>query len=445
MTVEAALVSSGLGLGGTEKGLVQHATLFDPERVRVRVVTVTELGPRADQLRAAGIPVHTAGGDPRRLAELLDGVQVVHVYRGGLHEPVVPEAARSVGAALVETNVFGDVDAGAQGAFDCHLFVSMASALRYRDRLGLAYPAFHERHRVSYWPVDIERLRALAPAPDEAKRRLGLDPARPVVSRIGRDDDRKWRAMLVSMLPDLLAAAPETQVLLVGVTPAKRAQLRRLGLLHRVRIVAPSADEERLAAMYAATDVFVTAAERGESGSVAIEEAMAVGLPVVTCSTPWADNAQIEQVDHGATGFIANHPREMADAVAQLLGDPDLRHRFAGAAAAKAARLYDGRALTRQLEHLYAALTQHGRPPDDWRPSAQEVEAFDAGHDARAATHFRPLSARERLDVHGQRARDIALWLGRSARRADLDLVRAALAQARAKVLGLRRRRAPGA
>src|SRR4051794_22474942 len=120
--VEAALVCTGLGLGGTEKGLVEHATTFDPERVRVRVVTVSELGPRAERLREAGISVQTADDDPRRLAELLDGVGVVHVFRGGLHEPVVPEAARSVGAALVETNVFGDVDAGAREAFDCHLF-----------------------------------------------------------------------------------------------------------------------------------------------------------------------------------------------------------------------------------------------------------------------------------------------------------------------------------
>ena len=51
--------------------------------------------------------------------------------------------------------------------------------------------------------------------------------------------------------------------------------------------------------MYAACDVFVTAAEIGESHSYAIEEAMALRLPVVTSSTPWVDNAQIEQVDEG--------------------------------------------------------------------------------------------------------------------------------------------------
>ena len=38
----------------------------------------------------------------------------------------------------------------------------------------------------------------------EAKRRLGFDPARPVVGRLGRADDLKWRRLLVSMLPALL-------------------------------------------------------------------------------------------------------------------------------------------------------------------------------------------------------------------------------------------------
>ncbi len=50
---------------------------------------------------------------------------------------------------------------------------------------------------------------------------------------------------------------------------------------------------------------------------------MCLGLPVVTCSTPWVDNAQVEQVDPGETGWLADHPRQFAEAVASLLADDD--------------------------------------------------------------------------------------------------------------------------
>jgi hypothetical protein len=41
---------------------------------------------------------------------------------------------------------------------------------------------------------------------------------------------------------------------------------------------------------------------------------MALGIPVVTNSTPWTDNAQVEVVDNGVNGWAANHPRVFAEA-----------------------------------------------------------------------------------------------------------------------------------
>src|SRR5215210_344714 len=108
---EVALLSNALGPGGTEKGLEIHARTLDPERYAVRVIGVQTLGPRAAPLHAAGIRVECAESDPARLAELLGGVAVAHVFRQGNHEPLVPDASRRAGVpALVETNIFGNVD-----------------------------------------------------------------------------------------------------------------------------------------------------------------------------------------------------------------------------------------------------------------------------------------------------------------------------------------------
>jgi glycosyltransferase involved in cell wall biosynthesis len=400
----------------------------------VRVVGARKGGPREADLRAAGLPVEIGDGSARRLAELIAGADVVHCYRGGGREPLVPEAVRRAGVpVLVETNVFGQVDPRDGDRFDCHLFVSKMCALRYGRRRGLAGAELHRAHRVSYWPLALERMRALAPEPAAAKEALGFDPARPVVGRLGRDDDRKWRDILVDMLPRLFELVPDVQILFVGATPAKLRRLDRLGVLDRVRCVPVTGDEEELLRLYRACDVFVTAAEIGESHSVAICEALALGVPVVTCSTPWVDNAQIEQVDDGVDGFIADHPRAFADAVARIASDPELRARFGAAAAAKADARWDVVSLTRQLERLYAGLLA-GEAPVEWTPPLAEVDAFAEEYERRLVARTFPLTARERRDAARARLAERARWASRVARRLDRERAALAVSMLRAKL-----------
>jgi glycosyltransferase involved in cell wall biosynthesis len=437
--VKVVLAVNGLGLGGTEKSVETHALAFDREVVDVSVVAVQEDGVRRATLEAAGIEVNCAEGDEGRLAELFSGADVVHVTRAGVAEPLVPAARRAAGVpVLVESNVFGAVDASSdEPGFSCHLFPSKMCALRYRLRLGLDGPDFHERHRVSFWPVDLAGLRAQAPDKTEAKRRLGLDPDRPVVVRVGRDNDRKWRNLIVDMVPPLLERAPDAQVVFVGATPAKLRRLERLGALDQVHLFAPTASEEELVGFYAAGDVFVTAAEIGESHSFAIEEAMCLGLPVVTCSTPWVDNAQVEQVDPGETGYLADHPVQFAEAVANLLGNPERRELFSERARAKCDALYDAPPLTRQLERLYAGLLDGSGPPDEWIVPPAEVDAFEAEYELRMASPFRPLTDAEAREVEAERRRERARWALRAVRAGlNPDGLRYAAAVARARLPG---------
>lgn len=437
--MRVVLAVNTLGLGGTEKAVQTHALELDRDRFDITVVAVQEDGVRRAELEAAGVRVECAEGNEERLTGLFRDADLVHVTRAGVAEPKVPAACRAAGVELlVESNVFGAVDASPDEAqFSCHLFPSKMCALRYRRRLGLEGPDFHRRHRVLHWPVDIERLRGLAPEPEDAKRRLGLDPSRPVAGRIGRPNDRKWRNLIVDMVPELLELAPEAQVAIIGPTPAKLRRLERLGVLERVRIFQPTSDERELAAMYAACDAFFTAAEIGESHSFAIEEAMCLGIPVVTCSTPWVDNAQIEQVDDGVTGYVANHPRTFAEALAALLNDPAHRERFGAAAAEKSDRLFDAVRLTRQLEGLYLALGAGEDPPGEWVPPPAEVDAFAEEYERRLAASYRPLSPGEEREERLDRLVERLTWAGRAARtNLNPDGIRYAAGVARARIPG---------
>jgi glycosyltransferase involved in cell wall biosynthesis len=418
MTLELAVVCNSFSMGGTAKVAVTYALHHDRGRVRVRAIAITEPGVRAAELEAAGIEVLCAGDDPARLAQQLRGADVVHVHRFGSAEPIVPEACREAGVgALVETNVFGYHDTSPDNErFSAHLFISQMCAMRYRQRAGLDLESFHRRHRTMYNPVDIEALQRDALPQPEARATLGLDPDRPTVVRVGRDDDRKWGDILIAMAPHLLELMPEAQIVLVGATAHRREQLRRLGVLERVRCLPSSSEPLRVAAFFSAADVFASASSIGESFGLAIAEAMAVGVPAVTSSTPWADNAQVEVIDNGVNGWIANHPRSFAEATAALLGDEPRRQAFGAAAIEKVRSNWHPAPLTRRLERLFEALADTGEPPPDWTPGLAEQAAFEAEYPARAAAQYRPLSARERREATWAVRRERAGWAWRDVR-----------------------------
>jgi glycosyltransferase involved in cell wall biosynthesis len=415
MSLELAVVCNSFSMGGTAKAAVTYALNHDRARVRPRAIALTELGVRAAELRAGGIEVACARDDFDRLARQLRGVDVVHVHRWGIAEPIVPMACRTAGVeALIETNVFGQHDASLDNEqFSVHLQISQMCAMRYRRRAAVDLETFHRRHRTLYYPVDIDALRADAVSPREARGLLGLDPERPTVVRVGRDDDRKWGDILVAMVPHLLRAVPDVQIVLVGVTAYRRAQLRRLGVLERVCCLSSSSDPQRVAALYCAADVFASASSIGESFGLAIAEAMALGIPVVTSSTPWTDNAQVELVDNGVNGWVANHPCVFAEAVADLLGDEQRRRAFGAAAAEKVSTHWHPSGLTRQLERLFEAVMATGAPPPEWSPGIAELAAFEEEYPHRAEAQYRALSPREAREARWAAWRERAGWVWR--------------------------------
>ena len=105
--IRVAFVAAELGLGGTQRGLVSFATRLDRERFSPRVITLAGGGPREGTLRAAGVPVVTGCSGEQTLAHELEGSDVVHVFRHGIAEPLVPAAARRAQVpVLIEGNIF---------------------------------------------------------------------------------------------------------------------------------------------------------------------------------------------------------------------------------------------------------------------------------------------------------------------------------------------------
>ncbi|MFF4826494.1 glycosyltransferase family 4 protein [Streptomyces sp. NPDC001312] len=168
---------------------------------------------------------------------------------------------------------------------------------------------------------------------DEVRARLGLT-GRPVVVCVSRLVRRKGQDTLIRAMPRILAAEPDTVLLIVGGGPYEkelRALAARTGVSGSVRFTGAVPWAE-LPAHYGAGDVFAMPC-RTRRGGLDVEglgivylEASATGLPVVAGDSGGAPDAVLD----GETGWVVRggSPEETADRVVTLLGDAGLRRRM---------------------------------------------------------------------------------------------------------------------
>ncbi|MDC0772126.1 glycosyltransferase family 4 protein [Streptomyces sp. HD] len=168
---------------------------------------------------------------------------------------------------------------------------------------------------------------------DEIRARLGLTD-RPVVVCVSRLVRRKGQDTLIQAMPRILAAEPDTVLLIVGGGPYEQ-DLRRLahdtGVTDSVRFTGPVPWSE-LPAHYGAGDVFAMPCRTRRRGldveglGIVYLEASATGLPVVAGDSGGAPDAVLD----GETGWVVRGgaPEEAADRIVTLLGDAELRRRM---------------------------------------------------------------------------------------------------------------------
>jgi glycosyltransferase involved in cell wall biosynthesis len=181
-----------------------------------------------------------------------------------------------------------------------------------------------------YHGLDLARF---PPAPRAASARDGRDAPDPVrLLSVGRMVEKKGTDLLI----EALARLPETlswRLEHVGGGPLS-AGMRRLaerrGLASRIRWLGPLSQEEVLE-RYRAADLFVLASRVAPDGDRdglpnVLMEAQSQGLAVLASDLPGI----AELVQDGITGRLVapETPGALAEALAELIGDPGLRARL---------------------------------------------------------------------------------------------------------------------
>jgi len=330
------------------------------------VLLPDEPGNAAERLRAAGVETRTVPlgrirasrslephlrlarnyrNDVHRIESVLADEGADLVLIGGLHNFQAAFAARRSGQAVV----WQLLDTNSPVAFRR---LAMRAVTRYADAImstghevARVHPgalAFGDRLVPYLMPVDVSEFAPDSERASAARTELGLGSSDLVVGTVNNLNPMKGHITFIRAAALLRRRLPTARFVLLGATYEYRSDYTRmlldeaesLGLEvgNDLLIVDPGSRVSQLAP---ALDLFwLTSEPRSEGTPTTVEEAMALGIPVVA-----ADVGGVrELVDDGETGYLVSprDPEALAAATEPLLDDPERRRRMGEAARVRA-------------------------------------------------------------------------------------------------------------
>jgi glycosyltransferase involved in cell wall biosynthesis len=328
------------GLGGQEIRILAEARWLRAHGWGVLVACQPE-SPLLAEARTASMPVV-----PVRMRGALDLPALVALRR----------LMKARGVDLVHTHSSVDSWLGALAAKSLRLRVvrSRHVSIRILPRRALVYrladriitsgeavrtlvvgAGIPREHVVSIPPgVDTARFHA-GVSGKTVRDELGIGAGQPLVGLVANIRGSKGHNVFLDAAREVLARRPDTRFLIVGDGVGYdevRGRVRDTGLDAAVTLTGFRRD---IPEVMAALDVLVLPSLRSEATSQVIPQAFAVGTPVVASTV----GGNPELVRDGETGRLVppGDPRALAEAILELVGDPE-RARRLGRAGQRLAR-----------------------------------------------------------------------------------------------------------
>jgi glycosyltransferase involved in cell wall biosynthesis len=369
VTVRVLWAIKGLGPGGAERLLVEHARIGDRDRFAYEVAYVLDgkqhLVPDLEALgvRTRGLGVRDER-DPRwvtRLAALLrsGGYDVVHA-----HSPMVASVARVEARVMRLPMVYTEHNRWPSYRTETRYANALTFGLNDRafavsdDVRASVSSKFRDDVEVLVHGIDVERVLAHRDGRDDTRRELGVAPNELVAVTVANlREDKNYPGLLEAARLVVARGVP------VRFVTAGQGQLvDEIAALHatsalgdRFALLGYRDDTTRL---IAAADVFVLASHH-EGLPVTVMESLTLGVPVVATAV----GGLPEVVTDGDDGILVppGDADALADAIARAL-EPTTHARLVAGASTAGDRFSNVPAVAR-LEDTYRRLADPSRSP----------------------------------------------------------------------------------
>lgn len=310
-----------LSKGGTERAAVNFAIAYKRLGHNSKLITTTGRGPREAECVQNNILVYDynsaadlasiQGWSPDIIhihSHLLEYTQILHLHQ------LIPDAS------IVETNVFSSPSPW-EHLLSRSFQLSAWCLWLYLQRGGNSQIA-----TVVPNPIDCASFyRADKDTTNAFRNRFEINPDTLLFGRIGQAFDSKWSPLIITAFEQAKSYLPDCQLLLVNPPPSivKRAAASK----YRNDIIAipQLVGDQSLRSAYSTIDLFLHAADQGESFGMVLAESLLCETPVVCLATPWADNSQIEVAKNNVCGYAVDSSKHFHAAVKSLLLNPHSR------------------------------------------------------------------------------------------------------------------------
>lgn len=346
-----------LGLGGTENVIQLYSKFLNKDLFEVTVIGLYSGGERVKLIQDMGINVIILNGDLNRLAQLLKETDVFHWHGyGTLNQSLFNTIKENRPKLVIQTNVFGAYEySPLYDLIDYDLYVSKMILIRRMEQDGHLNDNFNWKRKVLHNPIDIDLINSLTPGNSETQKFKYRHQLQDyfIIGRIGRQDNAKFDLITLDAFAEFSRKIANARFLLVGATPQILAHAELLNITDKLIIFENTPDLKTLLLYYTVLDIFLAASKIGESFGIVIAEAMTIGIPVVTISTPTRDNAQIELVDNGQTGLVVERDIEkIVSALLVLYKDEKTRNKLSVLSKQKVAKEYKANNIIKSMEDL---------------------------------------------------------------------------------------------
>ncbi|MCK5857886.1 MAG: glycosyltransferase [Abyssibacter sp.] len=341
--------------GGPHNRSLRLAPVLAKKGVRTTVLLPDEPGNAAERLRDAGVDVVQL---PLRRVRATRGIRTHLQFFGSFPRQIrdIRRLIERLGIDLVQlnglANPHGAIAGGGMGIpvvwqiLDTYTPIALRKALkplvrRYADvvmctgvRVAQEHPGMprkSERLVNFYPPVDTALFRPDPGLKASVREKLGLSDASLVVGTVGNINLQKGHHNFIRAAALLKGQVPGVKFLLLGAMHSNHREyidgLWRLaaGLgLELERDLIALDPTGRVHELVQAMDIFWMTPRRNSEGiPTAMEEAMALGLPVVSFDV----GSIAELVQHGHTGYVVNSqgPEEIATCTLEHLLEPAQR------------------------------------------------------------------------------------------------------------------------